>query len=63
MMTYRSSVHTSTGYTPFALMFGREMRLPLDIMIWATTPEAVSNYGEFVSSTKDRLCKTYEDVT
>ncbi|KAK3104661.1 hypothetical protein FSP39_007335 [Pinctada imbricata] len=32
MMAYRSSVHETTGYTPNALMLGREMCTPLDIM-------------------------------
>lgn len=33
MIAYRSSEDTSTWYTPFTLMFGREMRLPLDVMV------------------------------
>jgi hypothetical protein len=32
MFVYRSSVHESTGETPFSLMFGREAQLPADIM-------------------------------
>ena len=33
MMAFRSSVHSSTGHTPFELMFGREMRIRLDLMM------------------------------
>jgi hypothetical protein len=29
---YRSSVHASTGCTPFAMLYGREMSLPVDLM-------------------------------
>ena len=32
MMAYRTSVQESTGATPFSLMFGREAKLPVDIM-------------------------------
>ena len=31
-MAYRSAVQTSTGYNPYFLLYGREMRIPLDLM-------------------------------
>ena len=33
--TYSSSVHSSTGFTPARLMFGREYLVPLDVMYGA----------------------------
>ena len=33
LMAYRSAEHESTGYTPSHLMTGREMRLPIDLMM------------------------------
>ena len=32
MMAYRSSMHETTGMTPNALMLGREVSTPLDLM-------------------------------
>ena len=32
MLAYHSSIHESTGETPFSLMFGREAQLPVDII-------------------------------
>ena len=39
MMEYRSSVHESTGFSPYRLMFGKECTLPMDIGLPRQNPE------------------------
>ena len=48
-MAYRSSLHSSTKETPATLMFGREMRLPVDVMF--NDPRDASK------SVNDHLCE------
>lgn len=35
MMAHHTAVHQSTGVTPFSMMFGTQMRLPIDLLIGA----------------------------
>ena len=37
LQAYRSTISESTGFTPYRLAVGREMRLPIDF--WAPLPE------------------------
>lgn len=61
MMAYRSSVHCSMGHTPFELMFGREMRIPLDVMM-AGAKDSECSYTEFVAGLQENLEAAYQDV-
>lgn len=58
---YNSSVQASTGYTPFYLMFGREARLPVDIM-YGPAEEETADIPEHVTKTKKTLELAYSRV-
>ena len=38
LMAYGSAVQSSTGFTPYLLLYGKEMRLPLDIIYRLPSP-------------------------
>ena len=52
-LAYNSSVQHTTGYTPFYLMFGRQARIPVDLMFKSNLPEEMphSDYAVLLKST------------
>ncbi|XP_065196605.1 uncharacterized protein LOC135828100 [Sycon ciliatum] len=49
-LAYRTSVHASTGYTPFLIQFGHEAVLPLDLVYGRPRDAPPSSYHEYVQS-------------
>ena len=63
MAAYRASPHESTGYSPNYLLFGRELRAPLDVVL--DLPEnggEAKHYDAYVSELDEKLRYAYRAV-
>ena len=55
LLAYRSAEHESTGYTPAQLMLGRELRLPLDLLLERPPGVESQSPADYVRSQSDRM--------
>lgn len=62
MMAYRSSVHSSTGFTPYKVFFGKEIVLPVDVMLNLGDGERFSSASEYVARLLETLSTVVEAV-
>lgn len=60
-MAYNTSVHASTGYTPYYLLFGHEARLPIDLLYGTKKPQPQS-VQDYAAHLKTSLTDAYRDV-
>ena len=62
MMGYRTSKHESTKFTPAYILFGRELRLPLDVQYELPDNSSAKSCSEYVVSAKERFLQAFEVV-
>ena len=59
-IVYNICVHPTTGFTPLYLMFGRQARLPLDIMYGTSRPEETLA-NEYAATLRSSLEEAYDN--
>ena len=59
LLAYRSAVHQSTGETPNLMMLGREVELPLDLMIEAV-PQNGDSETAYVEALRQRMHEAWD---
>ncbi|MES9881589.1 MAG: hypothetical protein ABW185_11985 [Sedimenticola sp.] len=59
LLAYRSSVHSTTKFTPHYLMFGREVQLPVDVM-FGGVGERFKSPNQYAEKTKAQLDEAFQ---
>ncbi|GFX88073.1 retrovirus-related Pol polyprotein from transposon 412 [Trichonephila clavipes] len=54
LLAYRSAVHETTGYSPSQMLFGRDLRLPCDLL-FGRPPDTPSSPEEYVQNLRHVL--------
>lgn len=64
LFAYRETPHSSTGFSPFELTFGREIRRPLSIVkeTWSLEKKLPLSVVEFILRTQERFQETAKIV-
>ena len=63
LIAYRSAVQASTGYIPYFLLYGRAMRLPLDVIYRSLErDQSRTDYAIEVRKTIDRAYEVERDL-
>lgn len=63
LQAYNNTVHSTTGYAPSYLMFGRHVRLPVDLLLGTASAEGAQTTTEWVGQHHQRLHYAYQRAT
>ena len=63
LQAYNNSIHSTTGYAPTYLMFGRHIRMPTDLVLGVTADQEEASVTEWVGRHHQRLHFAYEQVS
>jgi len=59
LLAYRSATHETTGFTPSQILFGRDLRLPCDLL-FGRPPDAPSSPVQYVADLQARLEEVHQ---
>ena len=59
---YKTSYHSSTGFSPFYLLYLRVARIPIDLVMENVGESIPANWDDYVMEMRDRMEKTFLTV-
>ena len=62
VVAHRSTRHKATGYIPNHLVFGREVRAPVDIVFGSPNDKPTKDYDTFVERMRERFVEAFAEV-
>jgi hypothetical protein len=60
LMAYRSSTHETTGVSPCKMMFGREINLPIDLLLGKPESQKYQSATEFAYELENRIDEIHD---